>query len=134
VTLPALETLARIAADHDPSVGDWSPRHFYGGWAEVVDRYALLTAMAHAAFLIPDGATRSPVEWWRAGRPARPTDLRDAVRALERATLALWPVDAVIVLGRIALRDRAPQRGDRILARVVDGVAWGPIAIDERPS
>ncbi len=132
--LPELGTLARIAADHDPAVGDWSPRHFYGEWAEVADRYALLTAMAHAAFLIPDGATRSAIDAWRAGKPRPPVDLRDAVRALERAKLTVWSVDAVVVVGRIALRDRAPRTGDRILARVVDGVAWGPIAFAEPPS
>jgi len=150
--LPDLDTLARIAADHDPAVGDWSPDHFYGPWAQEADRYALLTAMAHAAFLIAEGNTRSAVDRWSAGKPSPPADVRAGVRALERAPLASWTVDSVdaagvtlvspagilpparVALGRIALRDRPPERGDRVLARVVEGVAWGPIAIVERPS
>ena len=149
--LPELDVLARIAADHDPAVGDWSPRHFYGAWAEVVDRHALLTAMAHAAFLIPEGATRSAVDWWRASRPTPPAALRQAVRALEEAPFTEWEVldvdatgatvvdpsgtraPARVTVGRVALTDRPLERGDRLAARVAAGVAWGPIAIVESP-
>jgi hypothetical protein len=153
MNLPDVTLLARIAADHDPAVGDWSPRAFYGPWAEVADRHALLTAMAHAAFVLPEGPDhRSPVQRWRASKPAPPAELRAAVRALERAPLETWIVHTVdaagvtlsdptglrpetrVTLGRTARLDRAPRPGDALLLRIVEGTAWGPMALAKEPT
>jgi hypothetical protein len=151
VILPDVATLARIAADHDPAVGDSGPGRLYGVWAEVADRHARLVAVAHSAFLAPRGAPRSAVDGWRAARPTAPVELRAGIRALGEAPLHPWRVAGVdadgatiedplgvhsparVALGRAAFRDRQPELGDVLVARRVGEIAWGPIALPAWP-
>lgn len=135
--VPSDEDLARIAADHDPTVGASGPDRLLGVWADTADRRSLLAAVAHAAALPPDDAPDAPLER-EIRRRSGPE--RAALRAVLRAPLAPYRVEGGRMVplvpipaptGPVRLRPVARPAGtaEVVFARVVEGPdGWEAVA------
>ena len=95
--LPDEATLARIATDIEPHVGNVAPDLILGPYAdEPADVRTLQVVLALSLFFPHDAETvRAPYRRWQRTRPAPPRDLRAAVRAIADAPLAPWHIEQV---------------------------------------
>lgn len=153
--VPSAEDLARVAADHGPGLGNEAPDRVLGPWADELDvrdaaqRRALLHALAHACFLVPDDDPFTPFHYFSRREPAATVDVRARLRAVGEAPLLpwrwasdgdRWRLDAIVpgvadvevpaaALGAVP----GAAAGGTLLARVVitaaGPVAVGPIAL-----
>lgn len=137
------ETLARIATDMLPAIGNDAPDRLLGPWASLArpgaDARLLQIATAAGAFMPPDETPFDARHQWSRRKP-EPTDAeRSAVRAVAHAPYTAWPILAlgdpcwrlgpavgVEAAGEVWVDRPArlpglgpPRAGDTLLARVV---------------
>lgn len=150
---PSLEELLRIATDGAPGIGNEAADRILGGAgadlraSDPIERHWLATAIAAAAFVVPDGETQEPWEFWARSEPVPSREERLRVRAVARAPWVAYrvhedrwepcfdvdprwlPTAPPSVPGPVA-----PRAGSTWVARVIatDGGFVAPIAVPVR--
>jgi len=132
--LPSLQDLARLAADHEPAVGQDGPDTLYGSFSEELNvrrpeqRYAALAAMGLMGFVDVDAVKRSPVH--RYMRSCTCVQQRAALRAIAWAPVSICRVEAIDEQG-LSLTDllqiAAPYRPQHAVAHSCVGGLLGPL-------
>ncbi len=149
-TLVTTASWARIALDHDPSLGEDAPEALLGPWLATLSvrrpehRRALLAAVAHGAFTMAPGDDKSPLRAVQRVRPPLPPEEAASLAAAWRAPLVplrveprgalspVVPVDPWWVPATLppwdevgAVASAALTPGSLLFARVVPGAGPG---------
>lgn len=103
--VPGLATLARIALDHWPAVGEDGPDVVLGPGSLFAPRAVRLAAVAGCAFVRTEDWPHHAFHIWARGKPTPRVALRLAIHAVELAPWALWEVVGRHADGRFDLRD-----------------------------